>query len=143
MRKTKGIFLLLLGATVAFAGCNAPAVNRVESARPQAAYNVVADKRINMDHRFARRLQVDFVNEGQEEDLRLVQVNLVNTTRSPIQFQYRFDWINEQGISLPSPTSTWVVRTVEAGEPVSLRSVAPTPRATDFRFQVMAHHTRL
>ncbi len=138
--------LLLLACATALAGVLATGcrtgVNVVEGARPQASYDVVPDKRVIIDKSFARRLEVEFVNQATRGDLRTVQTTVRNTSRHPIQFDYRFEWIDEDGMHIASPASTWVIRTLQPGETASLSSVAPTPRAADFRFQVAEHQPR-
>lgn len=123
------------------AGCRT-GVNVVEPARPQSSADVVLDKRTTIDASLARRLEVEYVNQGTRGDLRTIQTTVRNTSRHPIQFQYRFEWIDEEGMHIASPASTWVIRTLQPGETASLSSTAPTPRAADFRFQVASHQPR-
>lgn len=141
----KNILLLTLAAA-AFTGLSTgcrTGVNVVEGARPQASYDVVPDKRVTLDRSFAKRLEVEYVNQARRGDLRTVQTTVRNTSRNPIQFEYRFEWIDEEGMHIDSPASTWVVRTLRPGETASLSSTAPTPRAADFRFQITEHQSRL
>lgn len=126
----------VLAAASLTSGCRTNGVNAVEPARPQAAYDVVLDKRLVLDKSLARRLDVEFVNQAMRGDLRTVQTTVRNTSREPANFQYRFEWIDADGMHIASPASTWVVRTLMPGETASLSSTAPAPRAADFRFQI-------
>lgn len=128
--------LIVLGS-----GCKT-GVNVIEPARPTASADIVLDKRVILDRALARDLHVEYLNQAFTGDLRTVQATVRNTTGRPIQFQYRYDWIDVDGMHIPSPASTWVVRTLEPGESASLTAAAPTPRAADFRFQISAHQQR-
>ncbi len=128
--------LLSLCGLLLLAGCGGPAVNPAEPARPRAEYDIIPDKRVEMDRSLARRLELQYINETEQGDLRRVQTVLRNTSRQPIHFQYRFDWIDENGMAVPTPTTTWIPRIVDAGETIMLASIAPHPRTEDFRFLV-------
>lgn len=117
------------------AGCQ-NRVNVIEPARPASAADIILDKRVVLDQALARNLEVEYLNQAFTGDLRTVQATVRNTTRRSIQFQYRYDWIDVDGMHLPSPASTWVIRTLLPGESTSLAATAPTPRAADFRFQI-------
>lgn len=140
----KSILLLILASVSAGlgAGCKT-GVNVIEPARPEGSADVVLDRRIILDKALAQDLEVEYLNQAFTGDLRTVQANVRNTTGRPIQFQYRYDWLDQDGMHVPTPASTWVVRTLEPGETTSLASTAPTPRAADFRFQIRSHEPPL
>lgn len=130
---------LLLAALAS--GCKT-GVNVIEPARPAASADVILDNRIILDRALARHLDVEYLNQAFTGDLRTVQATIRNTTGRPIQFQYRYDWFDDEGMQVSSPAATWVVRTLEPGESTTLSAVAPTPRAADFRFQITEHFPR-
>ncbi len=136
------VFALLFTGALAFvSGCKT-GTNVIEPARPSASMDVVLDKRIILDRALARDLEIEYLNQAFTGDLRTVQTTVRNTTSAKIQFQYRYDWIDQNGMHIPTPASTWVVRSLEPGESVSLTATAPTPRAADFRFQISEHQPR-
>jgi uncharacterized protein YcfL len=139
----KWILLLALAflSAVLASGCKT-GVNVIEPARPAASADVILDKRIILDRALARNLEVEYLNQAFTGDLRTVQSTVRNTTGRAIQFQYRYDWVDVDGMHISSPASTWVIRTLEPGETTSLAATAPTPRAADFRFQIKAHQPR-
>lgn len=120
------------------AGCKT-GVNVIEPARPAGSADIILDKRVTLDKALARNLEVEYLNQAFTGDLRTVQATVRNTTGRSIQFQYRYDWIDSDGMHIPSPASTWVVRTLMPGESASLTATAPTPQAADFRFQISSH----
>lgn len=111
-------------------------VNVIEPARPASSADIILDQRVILDRALARNLEVEYLNQAFTGDLRTVQATVRNTTRRSIQFQYRYDWVDVDGMHLPSPASTWVIRTLLPGQSTSLSATAPTPRAADFRFQI-------
>lgn len=136
------IFLLMAAISLGFgSGCQS-GVNVIEPARPAAAADVVLDKRIILDRDLARDLEVEYLNQAFTGDLRTVQATVRNTTRRRIQFKYRYDWVDNDGMHIPSPAATWVIRSLEPGESASLTATAPTPQAADFRFQISEHKPR-
>lgn len=136
----KWILLLTAAGLLASlgAGCRT-GVNVIEPARPTASADVILDKRVILDRALARNLEVEYLNQAFIGDLRTVQATVRNTSGRSIQFQYRWEWHDVDGMHISSPASTWVVRTLKPGESTSLTSVAPTPRAADFRFQISSH----
>lgn len=136
------ILILTLGSVGLTGGCKT-GVNVIEPARPTASADVVLDKRVILDQKLARDLQVEYLNQAFTGDLRTVQATVRNATGRPIQFQYRYDWIDLDGMHIDTPASTWLMRTLEPGESASLTATAPTPRAADFRFQISEYQKRL
>ena len=65
-----------------------------------------------------------------------VQVDVINDGFSYRSFSYRFDWVDRSGNVIPSQTSVWKSTSVPSGSSVTIRSIAPTETATDFRLQV-------
>ncbi|MCA1809158.1 MAG: YcfL family protein [Lentisphaerae bacterium] len=47
-------------------------------------------------------------------------------------FEYRYRWIDDDGIEVTSGTTIWVQRVAGARETVLLSGIAPTKRAADF-----------
>ncbi len=140
----KWIFLLAVASLSAGLGSGCKTgVNVIEPARPTASADIVLDKRIILDRALERNLQVEYLNQAFTGDLRTVQATVRNTTGRQIQFEYRYDWVDLDGMHISSPASTWVIRTLDPGETVSLSAAAPTPRAADFRFQIKQHQPRL
>lgn len=65
-----------------------------------------------------------------------VQVDVINDGFSYRGFSYRFDWVDRSGNMIPSQTSVWKTASVPSGSSITIRSIAPTETATDFRLQV-------
>jgi uncharacterized protein YcfL len=133
--KTK--LLLLLASLALWSGCATQSVNSVERASPRATPTAVVDQRVITDSSLARKLTIVSVNETYVSgDLLQVQAVVENTTRSPKDFVYKFDWISQNGMEVSSTASTWRSLRLQGGERSSISAVAKTPSAVDFRLKI-------
>ncbi|MSR18739.1 MAG: DUF1425 domain-containing protein [Phycisphaerales bacterium] len=65
-----------------------------------------------------------------------VQVDADNDGFSQRNFAYKFTWLDPQGNVIESPMSVWKSASVASGARITIRSLAPTDSATDFRLEV-------
>jgi len=65
-----------------------------------------------------------------------VQVDVINNGFSYRGFSYRFDWVDANGSVIPSQLSVWKTSNVPSGGSTTIRAIAPSEAATDFRLQV-------
>ncbi len=128
-------FSLTVGL-VCLTGCST--VNTVERAQPTAQKQMVADKRIITDASLNRRVRVLGVNESTGVGgLLRIQVEVLNTTRSLQRFNYKFEWFDENGNLVSTPTSVSLPRHIEGKESLFLNATAPTETAKDFRLKLI------
>ena len=121
---------------VCFTGCTT--VNTVERAQPTAQKQMVDDKRVITDSGLNRRVQILAVNETPGAGgLLKVQVEVLNTTRSLQRFNYKFEWFDEGGNLVRTPSSAFLPRQIEGKESMFLSATAPTPTAKDFRLKLI------
>ncbi|MEI7730389.1 MAG: YcfL family protein [Verrucomicrobiota bacterium] len=116
-------------------GCTS-SVNSVERADPEHPRMMVSDKRIIADAALNRHVRIVGVSPAYNEHMS-VSVELQNTTRSMHTFSYLFEWFDENGILISSPTATYVQRQIEGKESIFINAVAPTPKAKDFRLKLI------
>ena len=134
-------FLLFAGLSfiaglACLTGCST--VNTVERAQPVAARQMVDDKRIITDSSLNRRVQVLGVNSNTGAGgLLKVQVEVLNTTRSLQGFNYKFEWFDENGNLINTPTSVFLSRRIEGKESMFLSATAPNSAAKDFRLKLL------
>ncbi len=62
-----------------------------------------------------------------------VELQVQNLTHSRRSFSYRFEWKDENGLTIDLPTDTAIPITLEGRETRALSTLAPTPLAKDFR----------
>lgn len=110
-------------------------VNTVERAEPIGQRQMVNDKRIISDASLNRAVRILSVNETPGVLLK-VQIELQNTTRSLKSFNYRFEWLDTNGMQVSTPTS-YKPRQIEGKESLFISDVAPTPAAKDFRLKLI------
>jgi uncharacterized protein YcfL len=134
---TSEVFCLcLLTGAALLPGCTT--VNTVERAQPGAQRDLVADKRILTDASLNRRARIVGVNQSTGPGgLLKVQVEVLNTTRSLQTFSYRWEWFDETGTIIETPTSTAVSRQIEGKESLFITGVAPKESAKDFRLKLI------
>lgn len=65
------------------------------------------------------------------------EVELTNNTTSIQRALYRFEWFDQNGSIIQSMQSQQMPFAVDPGAVYTLRSVAPSEAATDFRLQVL------
>ena len=135
-------FLFFASASLCFAvcftGCRTT-VNTVERSQPNSQKEMVADKRIITDSSLNRHVSIVGINETTiSTGFTKVQIELLNKSSSAYSFRYRFDWFDDKGMLVQSPTSSWIDRRIQGKQPMSILSVAPTEAAKDFRVQFLS-----
>jgi len=127
--------LLLVLSLLLAAGCSTP-VNTIDAANPNATPTIV-DSRVDIfDNNLAKRLSLVSVNEAQLGDLLQIQATFRNRQVKPRTFAYQFQWIQQNGMVVTSPSPVWQNATVEGGQTISVSSVAPKPSVVDFRLSL-------
>ena len=95
---------------------------------------ITSDQKITKDGWLASHADVRVVRETEvSDDLLRVDVQVENTLPFDTRFNYRFDFVDEQGRVLFSPTSGFRQQQVPAGAFVTITATATDPRASDFR----------
>lgn len=127
---------LLLGLGLLLAGC-ATNVNSYERANPQATPNYVPDQRVITDETLARKFQVVSINQSTVSgNLLKVQATVVNLKNNLRTLNYKFEWVDQDGMSVDSPNETWKAVMFQGRETKTLSTVAVSPRAVDFRLKL-------
>jgi uncharacterized protein YcfL len=135
-RKTIPILALSL-SLAAIAGCTGPTVNTVERDKPTYQADVVKDRRIITDPDLAAKTEILAVRKATvQEDMLKIDVEIRNTTDDPADIDYKFEWFDDQGMPVDSPTSTWTSRRIQPRETISVDQIAPTPLCKDFRLKL-------
>ncbi len=62
-----------------------------------------------------------------------LHVNGYNRSYQTKRFRYRVEWLDEDGLLIESKTSVWLPASAMGKSPFSLKVVAPTPKAVNFR----------
>ena len=132
------IFLPLVAAVtasvaLAVSGCKT-SVNSVENAQKIGQRQMVTDQRVVTDRGLAKKVSIVGVNQVTTPGGFLkVQIELLNTTRSPQRFSYRFEWFDANGMLISSPAAPAFPDQIDGGEDKFITGLAPTPASKDFR----------
>ncbi len=129
---------LVVAAVLALA--TLPACTNVVRSGPAAPYpSEIAVTKVLLDPWLNEFAHVTSVRERVlGNGLPMVQVDVTN--RLPVQkhFDYKFQWMDGDGMVLRSATgSTWSTDILEAGGTVTLTSLGPTAAARDFRLELV------
>jgi len=131
--------ILFLAILALLAGCDS--VNTVEPAQPKAEPNLIAIKKVETDPALERKVSVVNVNEGKQDDLIRVQVELENLNYGPEDFNYQFSWIEQDGFVVETPPALWKPGFILGRERIYLSAIAPNPRVVDFRLKLLSRET--
>lgn len=140
-----GLLIIALAVVGALSGCQ-NSVNSVENAEKQASPNIIKDARFQTDGWLRDRLLLKGVNTTVNfGGIMQVQVTALNdrtgffnemwsgiTGEDPYRVEYRFQWMDANGMEVHSPTSIWKQRIIEPGETVRFESIAPSAQCKDF-----------
>ena len=133
--KINYLFCVLLG--ISAAGCRT-SMNTVERAQPVAQRQMMADKRVLTDAGLADSASFVGLNETTTPDgLLKVQLEVLNRTHSLKHFSYRFEWFDQNGMLVNTPTSTFIPRQIEGQESLFISAVAPNAVVKDFRVKLI------
>ncbi|MDR3228277.1 MAG: YcfL family protein [Puniceicoccales bacterium] len=127
--------VLLAAAAFASAGCSST-VNTVESANPSAQVTPEQMKHITSDSSLDSIVKPIFLNIGKADDGESLKVQLTvkNTKQGKARVHYRVEWKDAQGLALSGYTSTLQTIHLLGAEEKPIITIAPSPRAKDFRF---------
>ena len=139
MKITALLRLSLAGLTAALAallsGC-ATNVNTYERAESQAAPSYVADKRVITDNSLAGTFRVVSINQATVSgNLLKVQATVENLKSNARALNYKFEWIDVDGMALDTANETWKSLRLQGRETGTINTVSVSPRAVDFRLK--------
>jgi uncharacterized protein YcfL len=118
-------------------GCTPNTQNTVGRDKPVFQAADIKDKRVETDPILANQVHVTEIRQSfVQDDLMKIDVELINGDSNPADFEYKFEWFDETGAPVDSPTSSYTSQHIEPAENISLVSVAPNGRCKDFRLKL-------
>jgi uncharacterized protein YcfL len=114
-----GVVLVLAG------GCNSVGPTTIE--KEGAEYRVVAHSLLLHNHIRVVERSTRLVNGLLE-----AQVRGQNMKDKDVQFEYRFLWLDKDGVKLDTEMTTWKPLALTPKEIALMSGMAPTPEAVDF-----------
>lgn len=111
-------------------------VNTYENAESRATPNYVADKRVITDNTLAGAVRVVSINQAMVSgNLLKIQATVENLKSSTRTVNYKFEWVDQDGMSIGSPNEVWKSLTLQGRETQTISTVAISPKAVDFRLK--------
>jgi uncharacterized protein YcfL len=124
---------------LAVSGCKS-SVNSVENAQKTGQRQMISDQRVITDRGLAKKVSIVGVNQVTTPGGFLkVQIELLNTTRSPQRFSYRFEWFDATGMLISSPAAPAFPDQIDGGEDKFITGQSPTPVCKDFRVKFLGN----
>ena len=148
MKKWLGIISGSLVTAALFSGCSTPSTgividSYVISGDGREAVTVKSDDgkeeiytASSYLRRFDRRFDVIQVGKRDVNGLIQAQVVLQNKTYKDLGIEYRFTWLDADGMVIKTPITTWMPVSASAKEKVYIKTVAPLKGATDFECSI-------
>lgn len=126
--------LILAGWIAAgMAGCISSAHTQVEKRGAEYTVTVnslILDNHIRVTERSIRRAN----------GLLEAQVRGQNVSEKDVQFEYRYIWLDKDGVAMDTEVSTWKPLALHAKETAFMTGVSSSPEATDFLMSVRFVH---
>lgn len=117
-----------------FSGCQN--VNTYENAESRANPTYVSDKRVVTDNTLAGKLRVVSINQATVSgNLLKIQATVENLSSSARTFNYKFEWIDQDGMAVNSPNEVWKALPLQGRETSTISTVAVSPKAVDFKLK--------
>lgn len=117
-----------------FSGC--ANVNTYERAESQANPNYVSDKRVITDNTLAGTIRVVSINQATVSgNLLKIQATVENLKSSLRTINYKFEWVDHEGMAIDSPNEGWKSVQLQGRETQTISTVAISFRAVDFRLK--------
>lgn len=134
MLHQKWFFAVLVLMTLV--GCRT--VNTVKPEEDRSNPTTVNEEQIITDSSLEDEAEVVEVRETRVSNgLLKVQAQLKNRDTSKRRVNYRFDWLNKDGMVVDSPTSTWSQEVLQGKEAVWVSGVAPNSNVNNFRLKLI------
>ncbi len=123
-------------ATLALLLSGCQNVNTYENAESRATPTYVADKRVITDNTLAGTVRVVSINQATVSgNLLKIQATVENLKSSLRTVNYKFEWVDQDGMSVSSPNETWKSLQLQGRETQTISTVAVSPKAVDFKLK--------
>lgn len=81
-------------------------------------------------------IQIVDVKSSMAGDIMRAQATLLSKDRNTLPFQYRFEWYDAGGMEINSGSGSWKPLILNGRESKTIQSVAPDPRAKEFKLKI-------
>lgn len=92
------------------------------------------------DASLARRLALENAKTRFRSDLLQVDLDLRNKTRRDIKYEYRFRWLDNEGLEVAGGHSAWRPGVLGGKSVKSIQAIAPNVDATSYQIEIRRPH---
>lgn len=132
--KTLTLFLLLASVAL-FSGCTT--TNTVERADPVGQRTYIDDVRVITDRSLNEIRLLGINTTTVSGDIMKIQAEFYNTSSRPRNFSSRCTWFDLDGMVVRTPTNAFKSHRIMGKQTISVTYVAVSPRAKDFRLELL------
>lgn len=125
----KRILILVSALATAFAGCITDTSGIAVEKGKMIVYNQRLAAHMTLTHHLRRDTKTGFIH---------VQAILQNADYGDIQFQYRFEWYDADGMLIDETSPMWHTARVHGKDRKVLEGVSESRQAADFRLIIRA-----
>lgn len=131
MRRGTLLKAAVIGAALTLGGC---AVNETATVTtgPDGTTQVIESN----SGILSAALKIADTKVGSAGNLMKVQATIKNDSRSALNFQYKFKWLDKDGFEVAIDGRPWTPLTITPYESKSVQAVAPNPTAKAFKIMV-------
>ena len=127
----------LFAAALVVAGCH-DTMNSVENAQKTSQRNMISDQRVVSDTGLNRKVGVvGIITAMTPGGFLKVQVELLNSTGSLQNFNYRFEWLDQNGMQVNNASTAVISDEIAGKESKFISAIAPTEACKDFRLKLI------
>ena len=125
----KSLLILVTALAAALAGCITDTSGIAVEKGKMIVYNQRLAAHMTLTHHLRRDTKTGFVH---------VQAILQNADYGDIQFQYRFEWLDADGMLIEETSPMWHTARVHGKDRKVLEGVSESRQAADFRLIIRA-----
>ena len=141
----KILLVLSFAATVMLSGCYEPTDARVNMAE-EVRSDSIADNLVTrpiaglFSALLGEGIEIKDVKTGRNSaGIMVVQISGYNKAASIKRFDYKVDWLDENGFVIESQASKWLPMSARPKSSFTFSDVAPSKKAADFKIDTRKH----
>lgn len=126
---------LLIFGVVAISGCLATsgAEGRAKVGWTDDGAPLLNSKVVYNSSSLSRKVTIEEMTSSKAGDMLLAQVTMRSKAGETLNFQYKFEWFDLNGLALNAASATWKPLIIYGKESKTIQGLAPDPRGRDYK----------
>lgn len=127
--------VLLIVGMLAISGCSATsgAEGRAKVGWTDDGAPLLNSKVVYNSSSLSRKVAIEEMTSSKAGDMLLAQVTMRSKAGDTLNFQYKFEWFDLNGLALNASTATWKPLIIYGKESKTIQGLAPDPRGRDYK----------